>query len=56
MALYDDLLAALPELTNADFAPMTGTIILQDDSDGKGAFICKWEYSKPLPAGFKVGK
>jgi hypothetical protein len=56
MALYDDLIAALPELTDADFAPFTGTIVLQDDSDGEGAFIAKWEYSKPIPAGLKLGK
>jgi hypothetical protein len=56
MALYDDLIAALPELTDADFAPITGSIMLQDDSDGEGAFIAKWEYLKPLPAGMKIGK
>lgn len=56
MALYDDLITALPELTEADFAPITGTIMLQDDSDGQGSFIAKWDYSKPLPKGFKVGK
>ena len=56
MALYDDLIAALPELTEADFAPVTGTIILQNDSDGAGDYIAKWEYSKMLPDGMKVGK
>jgi len=30
--------------------------LLQDDSDGNGAYIAKWEYSKPLPEGMKVGK
>ena len=56
MALYDDLIAALPELTQADFAPITGTIVLQNDADASGDFIAKWDYSKPLPKGFKVGK
>jgi hypothetical protein len=56
MALYDDLIAALPELTNADFAPVTGTIVLQNDSDGDGDYISKWNYSKPIPEGFKLGK
>jgi hypothetical protein len=56
MTLYNDLIAALPELTDADFAPVTGTIILQNDSDGAGDFIAKWDYSKPLPTGFKLGK
>ena len=56
MALYDDLIAVIPELTILDFAPVTGTIMLQEDSDGQGAFIAKWEYSQPLPDGMKVGK
>lgn len=55
MALYDDLVAALPELEGSeDFA--NGTIILQNDADEAGDYIAKWEYSKPLPKGFKVGK
>lgn len=56
MALYNDLIAALPELTEADFSSATGTIILMNDSDGLGDYIAKWEYSKPLPDGMKVGK
>jgi len=56
MTLYEELLAALPELTPADFAPFTGTIVLRDDSDGEGVYIEKWEHSKPIPAGFKLGK
>ena len=55
MGLWETIVAAYPELTDADF-DKNGTIMLQDDSDGQGAFIAKWEYSKPLPAGFKVGK
>ena len=42
--LYDKIKTIYPELTNADFAPITGTISLQDDSDGKGAYIAKWEH------------
>ena len=49
MALYDDLIAALPELTSADFLPITGPIVLQNDGDTAGDYIAKWEYSKPLP-------
>jgi hypothetical protein len=56
MALYNDLIAALPELTEADFAPVTGTITLQNDSDEHGDFIAKWDYVKPIPSGFKLGK
>ena len=55
MSLYDDLIAALPELENSD-AFNNLAIILQDDSDGEGAYIVKWEYTKPLPDGFSVGK
>lgn len=47
MTLYEKIIALYPQLTNADF--MT-TIILQDDSDGRGAYIAKWEhptYARP---------
>lgn len=55
MALYDDLVAALPELEDApEFR--NGTIILQNDADEAGDYIAKWDYSKPIPAGFKLGK
>lgn len=56
MTFYDDLIAAIPELTEADFAPFTGTIVLRDDSDGEGAYIEKWEHALALPKGFKIGK
>jgi hypothetical protein len=56
MSLYEDLRAALPELTDLDFHPIKGKIVLQDDSDGQGAYIKKWEHSLPIPAGFKLGK
>ena len=55
MALYDDLIAALPELEGSD-AFANGTIILQNDADEAGDYIAKWDHSKPLPAGFKLGK
>lgn len=55
MALYDDLIAAVPTLTPDDFASF-GTIELRDDSDGLGAYISKWEHASTLPEGFKVGK
>ena len=55
MNLYEQIIAVYPELEGTDeFA--FGSIRLQDDADGKGAYIAKWEYSKPLPAGMKVGK
>jgi hypothetical protein len=55
MNLYDAIVAIYPELTSEDFGDR-GTIILQDESDGLGAYIAKWEYSKPIPKGLKLGK
>lgn len=57
MALYDEIVTALPELKNKpqEFAP-GGSIILQDDSDGEGAYIAVWNYEKPIPTGLKLGK
>jgi hypothetical protein len=54
MALYDDLIAALPELEGSD--AFKKDIVLQNDSDGLGDFIAEWNYSKPIPEGFKLGK
>ena len=56
MDLWTTITEVYPELTNADFYPESGIISLCDDSDGLGAYIAKWEYSKPLPAGLKLGK
>ena len=55
MELFDKIIAIYPELTAEDFG-IRGTIMLQDDSDGLGAFIAKWDYSKPIPDGLKLGK
>ena len=43
MALYDKILAVRPNLTQEDFAP-EGTIMLQNDSDGKGDYIKEWNH------------
>jgi hypothetical protein len=42
--LYDKIKTIYPDLTNADFDPIKGTIMLQNDSDGKGDYIAKWEH------------
>jgi hypothetical protein len=55
MELFEQIMAAYPEIKDTDCFPKLG-IYLQDDSDGLGAFIAKWEYSKPLTNGFTVGK
>lgn len=56
MNLWEQIIAIYPQLTDNDFHPSFGTILLQDDSDGKGAYIAKWEHELPLPKGMKVGK
>ena len=48
MALYDQILACIPTLTPADFAP-NGTIMLQNDSDGKGDYIKSWTNANTQP-------
>jgi hypothetical protein len=55
MTLYEQIIAAYPELTDADFSPY-GVIKLRNDSDQLGDYIEKWEYSKPIPKGLKLGK
>jgi len=48
MAIENDVWANLvklyPELTDADFAHDSGTIVLQNDSDGYGTYIAKWDH------------
>ena len=41
MTLYEKIMAIYPQLTDIDF--MT-TIQLQNDSDGKGDYIAKWNH------------
>ena len=42
MTLYDKILLIYPQLKNYDFAE--GAIRLQNDSDGSGDYIAKWEH------------
>jgi hypothetical protein len=42
--LIDKIKTIYPSLINADFHPIDGTITLQNDSDGKGDYIAKWEH------------
>jgi hypothetical protein len=55
MSLYDQIIAAFPELENTR-SFIDGTIILQNDSDDAGDYIAEWNYSKPIPDGLKLGK
>ena len=41
MTLYEKIMALYPELKPQDFL---FTICLQNDSDGKGDYIAKWEH------------
>lgn len=55
MTLWEQIMAIYPELTHDDFLTR-GCIRLQDDSDGQGAYIAAWNYTKPIPDGLKLGK
>lgn len=55
MDLFTQITAAYPELTDSDFYPVSGTIMLCDDGD-RIQYISKWEYPQPIPAGLKLGK
>lgn len=41
MNLYEKVMALYPELQDADFMTV---ITLQNDSDGRGDYIAKWEH------------
>ena len=41
MNLYEKIIALYPELTDKDFLTV---ITLQNDLDGKGDYIAKWEH------------
>jgi hypothetical protein len=56
MELWEKIIEAYPELADNNFAAFTKKIVLQDDADGVGAYIAKWEYSQPIPKGLKLGK
>ncbi len=55
MELWEKIIEALPEINATDDFSQLG-IILQDDSDGAGAYIKSWTYFKPIPKGLKLGK
>ena len=41
MTLYDKIIALYPELIDQDFMTV---ITLQNDSDGRGDYIAKWDH------------
>ena len=50
--LYDKIKTIYPELTDNDFLTV---IRLQNDSDGKGDYIAKWEHTLPKPTDEQLG-
>lgn len=44
MTLYEKIISVYPDLTAGDFFPDTGTIVLQNDSDGLGDYIKSWNH------------
>ena len=56
MELWEKIIEAYPEIKPTDCFERKHGIFLQDDSDGLGAYIAKWEYSQPIPDGLTLGK
>ena len=44
MTLFEKIKAIYTDLTDADFVPGRGTILLQNDSDGRGDYIKSWTH------------
>lgn len=55
MELWQKIIEAYPEIDPTESFEELG-IKLRDDSDGFGAYIAEWNYSKPIPAGLTLGK
>ena len=44
MTLFDQIVLIYPELNQGDFMFPSGTIRLQNDSDGRGDYIAEWNH------------
>ena len=55
MELWEKIISTYPKL-NPEMNFNKVGIFLQDDADGVGAYIAKWEYSQPIPDGLTLGK
>ncbi len=54
MTLYEKIIALYSQLSNYDFA--FGDIKLQNDSDGRGDYIAKWNHpTLPKPTDEQLG-
>lgn len=54
MELWEQIIEAYPEIGVGNL--FANGILLQDDLDGVGAYIAKWEYTQPIPEGLTLGK
>jgi hypothetical protein len=52
MNLYEKIKNIYPQLADNDFFTV---ITLQNDSDGKGDYIAKWEHTLPRPTDEQLG-
>jgi hypothetical protein len=50
--LYEKIIAIYPQITDNDFLTV---ITLQNNSDGKGDYIAKWEHTLPRPTDEQLG-
>jgi hypothetical protein len=56
MTLYEKIKLLYPLLDDTEFHSVGGTIQLQNDSDGKGDYIAKWEHpTLPKPTDEQLG-
>lgn len=44
MSLFEKIKAIYPELSDANFGFPNNIIVIQNDSDGRGDYIAKWEH------------
>ena len=44
MTLIEKIKALYPELKDSDFLPIIGTVLVQNNSDGNGDYLAKWEH------------
>ena len=48
-SLAEKIMEIDPRIVIDDFAPVTGSIVIYDDSDGKGEYIKEWNSPYPQP-------
>lgn len=49
MKLWQKILQLRADVSDDDFNPETGTILLQNDSDGNGDYIKEWNHANTKP-------